>query len=145
MRWFSLASTCTRAVPCLFSVFFQPKIQPLQLTAKHEDVGGLIGLATGSKDGLLSAILFNDLLASKVDSNADMDNLGTGFFGIHADYNIPSNNKTGIKYGCVLSLGSPYGGSAAGGSPHLQIAVGNDNTIKIRLKWVNSWSQWKEL
>lgn len=108
-------------------------------------MGGLIGVATGSKDGLLSAILFNDLLASKVDSNANMDNLGTGFFGIHADYNIPSNNKTGIKYGCVLSLGSPYGGSAAGGSPHLQIAVGNDNTIKIRLKWLNSWSQWRQL
>ena len=108
-------------------------------------VGGLIGLATGSRNGLLSAILYNDLLASKVDSNADMDNLGTGFFGIHADYNIPSNNKSGIKYGCVLSLGSPHGGSAAGGSPHLQIAVGNDNTIKIRLKWINSWSQWRQL
>nr|DAQ51813.1 MAG TPA: hypothetical protein [Caudoviricetes sp.] len=105
-------------------------------------VGGLIGPASALKDGLLSHILYQNLFSSKTDSTEDMDLIGTGYYAIHSDYNIPKNNKSGIKYGSFISLGSPVGGNAAGGNAQIQIAIGNDGTRRIRNRWLNNWTEW---
>ena len=105
-------------------------------------VGGLIGPASALKDGLLSHILYQNLFSSKTDSTEDMDLIGTGYYAIHSDYNIPKNNKSGIKYGTFISLGSPVGGNAAGGNAQIQIAIGNDGTRRIRNRWLNNWTEW---
>ena len=105
-------------------------------------VGGLIGPASALKDGLLSHILYQNLFSSKTDSTEDMDLIGTGYYAIHSDYNIPKNNKSGIKYGSFISFGTPVGGNAAGGNAHIQIAIGNDGTRRIRNRWLNNWTEW---
>ena len=105
-------------------------------------VGGLIGPASALKDGLLSHILYQNLFSSKTDSTEDMDLIGTGYYAIHSDYNIPKNNKSGIKYGSFISFGTPVGGNAAGGNAQIQIAIGNDGTRRIRNRWLNNWTEW---
>ena len=105
-------------------------------------VGGLIGPASALKDGLLSHILYRNLFSSKTDSTEDMDLIGTGYYAIHSDYNIPKNNKSGIKYGSFISFGTPVGGNAAGGNAQIQIAIGNDGTRRIRNRWLNNWTEW---
>lgn len=105
-------------------------------------VGGLIGPASALKDGLLSHILYQNLFSSKTDSTEDMDFIGTGYYAIHSDYNIPKNNKSGIKYGSFISFGTPVGGNAAGGNAQIQIAIGNDGTRRIRNRWLNNWTEW---
>lgn len=105
-------------------------------------VGGLIGPASVLKDGLLSHILYQNLFSSKTDSTEDMDFIGTGYYAIHSDYNIPKNNKSGIKYGSFISFGTPVGGNAAGGNAQIQIAIGNDGTRRIRNRWLNNWTEW---
>lgn len=105
-------------------------------------VGGLIGPASALKDGLLSHILYQNLFTSKTDSTEDMDLIGTGYYAIHSDYNIPKNNKSGIRYGSFISFGTPVGGNAAGGNAQIQIAIGNDGTRRIRNRWLNNWTEW---
>ena len=105
-------------------------------------MGGLIGPASALKDGLLSHILYQNLFSSKTDSTEDMDLIGTGYYAIHSDYNIPKNNKSGIKYGSFISFGTPAGGNAAGGNAQIQIAIGNDGTRRIRNRWLNNWAEW---
>jgi hypothetical protein len=105
-------------------------------------VGGLISPASALKDGLLSHILYQNLFSSKTDSTEDMDLIGTGYYAIHSDYNIPKNNKSGIKYGSFISFGTPVGGNAAGGNAQIQIAIGNDGTRRIRNRWLNNWTEW---
>lgn len=105
-------------------------------------VGGLIGPASALKNGLLSHILYQNLFSSKTDSTEDMDLIGTGYYAIHSDYNIPKNNKSGIKYGSFISFGPPVGGNAAGGNAQIQIAIGNDGTRRIRNRWLNNWTEW---
>ena len=105
-------------------------------------VGGLIGPASALKDGLLSHILYQNLFSSKTDSTEDMDLIGTGYYAIHSDYNIPKNNKSGIRYGSFISFGTPVGGNAAGGNAQIQIAIGNDGTRRIRNRWLNNWTEW---
>lgn len=105
-------------------------------------MGGLIGPASALKDGLLSHILYQNLFSSKTDSTEDMDLIGTGYYAIHSDYNIPKNNKSGIKYGSFISFGTPVGGNAAGGNAQIQIAIGYDGTRRIRNRWLNNWTEW---
>ena len=105
-------------------------------------MGGLIGPASALKNGLLSHILYQNLFSSKTDSIEDMDLIGTGYYAIHSDYNIPKNNKSGIKYGSFISFGTPVGGNAAGGNAQIQIAIGNDGTRRIRNRWLNNWTEW---
>ena len=105
-------------------------------------MGGLIGPASALKDGLLSHILYQNLFSSKTDSTEDMDLIGTGYYAIHSDYNIPKNNKSGIKYGSFITFGAPVGGNAAGGNAQIQIAIGNDGTRRIRNRWLNNWTEW---
>ena len=105
-------------------------------------VGGLIGPASALKDGLLSHILYQNLFTSKTDSTEDMDLIGTGYYAIHSDYNIPKNNKSGIRYGSFISFGTPVDGNAAGGNAQIQIAIGNDGTRRIRNRWLNNWTEW---
>lgn len=118
------------------------RTESLTFVNRFSLVGGLIGPASALKDGLLSHILYQNLFSSKTDSTEDMDLIGTGYYAIHSDYNIPKNNKSGIKYGSFISFGTPVGGNAAGGNAQIQIAIGNDGTRRIRNRWLNNWTEW---
>ncbi len=108
-------------------------------------VGGLLPVASSSNKGLMDEMIYQNTVMSQTDNKiTDMDAISTGYYGIHK--NIMINNSSGIDYGALFCIAPPVGGNAVGADVCVQIAFDYyNNAVKTRVRWLKSWSTWKEL
>ena len=88
--------------------------------------------------GLLGRPLVYKGNASDVNTTLD-----TGYYGVNKDGGITSNAPYG--YGTLIVLRCDEN-SAGGGSPVVQVLVGNTAwDVFIRSRWSGSWSDWRKI
>ncbi len=69
--------------------------------------------------------------------------LETGYYGVNKDGGVTSNAPYG--YGTLIVLKCNTG-SAGGGSPIIQLLVGNTAwDIYIRSQWAGEWNPWRKI
>lgn len=101
--------------------------------------------ANGSQVKIKKSDLLSAVFQGKGNVASDLDNYtATGFYGINNAIYV-----TGVvSYGMLLVFNGEPTAAAAGGRPIVQIAINGDYpalAIKIRVRWIDSWSVWKSI